>query len=73
MDRISWLIYRINSPVLRQMFMAPRNTFRMRDGLIAVLAGSLDDEPELRLPIFAFKTAYYLLSAMQRLGLPAIR
>ena len=73
MDRMSWLIYRINSPVLRHMFMAPRNTFRMRDGIIAVLAGSMDDEPWLRLPLFAFKTMYYLLSAMQRLGLPAIR
>ena len=47
MDRLSWLIYRINSPVLRGMLMAPRNCFRMRDGLVSVLAGNLDDRAEL--------------------------
>jgi flavin-dependent dehydrogenase len=73
MDRIGWLIYRINTPVLRQMFLAPRNTFRMRDGLIAVLAGSLQNEPGLRMPILAFKATYYMLSAAQRLGLPTGR
>ena len=42
MDRLSWLIYRINDPVLRGMLMAPRNWFRMRDGLVSVLAGNLE-------------------------------
>jgi len=27
MDRISWLIYRVNDPVMRTMFMAPSNRF----------------------------------------------
>ena len=47
MDRLSWLIYRINTPVLRGMLMAPRNRFRMRDGLVSVLAGNLDDRPRI--------------------------
>jgi len=42
MDALSWLIYRINTPELRAMFMGPRNDFRMRDGLVSVLAGNLE-------------------------------
>ena len=69
MDRLSWLIYRINSPVLRGMLMAPRNVFRMRDGLVALLAGNLDLRREFRVPVFAFHMIYYLLSVAERLGL----
>lgn len=68
MDRLSWLIYRINDPVLRSMLMAPRNRFRMRDGLVSVLAGNLEVRREYRLPLLAFRTAYYLLSMADRLG-----
>ncbi len=39
LDRFSWLIYRINTPVLRGMFMSPSNRFGMREGLVAILAG----------------------------------
>lgn len=69
MDRLSWLIYRINSPVLRGMLMAPRNVFGMRDGLVALLAGNIDIGREFRLPVLAFRMIYYLLSVAERLGL----
>jgi flavin-dependent dehydrogenase len=69
MDRLSWLIYRINSPVMRGMLMAPRNVFRMRDGLVALLAGNLDIRREFRTPVLAFRMVYYLLSVAGRLGL----
>ena len=69
MDRLSWLIYRINSPVMRGMLMAPRNVFRMREGLVALLAGNLDIARELRTPVRAFRMIYYLLTAAERLGL----
>jgi flavin-dependent dehydrogenase len=68
MDNLGWLVYRINTPVLRSMFMAPSNRFRMRDGLVAMLAGNLRIGWRLRGPVLAFKAAYYLLSAMRRLG-----
>ncbi|MBV8092888.1 MAG: tryptophan 7-halogenase [Acetobacteraceae bacterium] len=66
MGNLSWLVYRINNPVLRDMFMAPRNTFRMRDGLVSVLAGNLEGEWRFKLPVIAFKTAFYLLSVAHR-------
>jgi flavin-dependent dehydrogenase len=69
MDQLSWLIYRINDPVMRGMLMTPCNRFRMRDGLVSVLAGNLEIRREFRLPLLAFRIAYYLLSTADRLGL----
>jgi flavin-dependent dehydrogenase len=47
MRRISWLIYRINTPALRMLFMAPGNKFRMRDALISLLAGNIRQDRRL--------------------------
>ncbi len=65
---LSWLIYRINRPVLRDMFMEPRNRFRMRDGLVSLLAGDVHANPNRRLPVLAFKAAYHVLSVAYRFG-----
>jgi flavin-dependent dehydrogenase len=69
MRRISWLIYRINTPALRMLFMAPGNKFRMRDGLISLLAGNLRANWRLVFPVLAFKTIYYVMALLQRLGI----
>ena len=69
MDRIGWLIYRINDPVLRSLFMAPRNMLWMRDGIINMLAGNLRGDWRAALPILSFKTIFHLLSALHRIGL----
>ena len=65
---LSWLIYRINDPVMRDMFMEPSNRFRMREGLVSMLAGDVHRNPHLRLPVLAFKACYYGLRAARRLG-----
>ena len=69
MDTLGWLVYRINTPVLRAMFMSPSNKFRMRDGLVAMLAGNLQISWRMRVPVLAFKSAYYMLVVLSRLGL----
>jgi flavin-dependent dehydrogenase len=73
MDRIGWLIYRINDPVMRSLFMAPRNTLWMRDGIINMLAGNLTGgrigDPRAILPILSFKALYHTLSFLHRHGL----
>ena len=69
MDRISWLIYRINDPVMRTMFMAPSNRCWMRDGIVNMLAGNLRGNLRSVLPILCFKTAFHVLSALHRRGL----
>ncbi|SNB66812.1 Dehydrogenase (flavoprotein) [Arboricoccus pini] len=68
MGAFSWLIYRINKPVLRDMFMAPRNQFGMRDGLVSLLAGSWNHGVRSRVPVLAFKGAYYFLQTAYRMG-----
>jgi len=68
MDNLGWLVYRINTPVLRAMFMDPSNRFRMRDGLVAMLAGNLAIGWQLRGPVLAFKAAYYGLTVARRFG-----
>ncbi len=70
MARISWLIYRINTPALRTLFLAPSNKLRMRDGLVSLLAGNLRGSKETLLPVLAFKTVYRLMALALRLGLP---
>jgi flavin-dependent dehydrogenase len=69
MDRISWLIYRINDPVMRSMFMSPSNRFFMRDGVINMLAGNLRTNLRSVMPIFCFKMAFHFLSMLHRWGL----
>ena len=69
MKRISWLIYRINDPVLRSLFLAPRNTLWMRDGLISLLAGDLGTNLRAIVPVLSFKAVFHTLSMLHRLGL----
>jgi hypothetical protein len=69
MRRISWLIYRINTPALRSLFMAPGNRFRMRDALISLLAGNLRSNWRLVLPVLGFKSVYYVMTGLQRIGI----
>ena len=65
MDRISWLIYRINTPVLRELFLSPSNRLGMRDGVTALLAGHLRPDRRLIVPVLAFRCVYYILSALR--------
>ncbi|HVC62312.1 MAG TPA: FAD-dependent oxidoreductase [Acetobacteraceae bacterium] len=74
MDELSWLIRRINDPALRGMFLAPSNLFRMRDGLVSVLAGHfLYERPGFGLPLAAFKAMYYVIAGVTRVGLRPAR
>jgi hypothetical protein len=70
MDRLGWLIYRINDPVMRHMLTTPNNRFRMRDGVVSLLAGNFDGRAALRLPLLGFKGVYHLLAFAARLGVP---
>jgi flavin-dependent dehydrogenase len=64
----SWLIYRMHDPVLRDMFMSPRQRFGMQRGLVSLLAGNVHANADRQVPVLAFKTAYYMLKAAARLG-----
>ena len=68
MDSLNWLIYRINDPLLRQLFMSPRNVLGMREGLVSLLAGNLRFTGRALLAVLAFKAVYYTMSGARRLG-----
>ena len=68
MERISWLIYRINTPALRHLFMEPNNALRMRDGVVSLLAGNLRRNWNAVLPVLAFKAVYHVVALGMRLG-----
>lgn len=55
----SWFIYRVTNPALRDMFMAPRNIFRVQEALLSVLAGDVFGTTPIRRPLWIFKGLYY--------------
>jgi flavin-dependent dehydrogenase len=64
MERFSFFIYRFNSPVMRQMFREPRNTWQLEQAVVSMLAGDLFDTPRVLSRLRLFKLAY-LLAALR--------
>lgn len=64
---LSWFIYRVTNPALRDLLMAPRNALRMRETLLSVLAGDIFGDTTIRASLGAFKAVYYL-SSLVNLG-----
>lgn len=58
----SWIIYRMTTPVMRNLFMQPSNKFRLQEALLSVLAGDLFGDTPLRFRLTIFKCIYYLRS-----------
>lgn len=58
----SWFIYRVTNPTLRNMFMTPRNYFRVKEALLSVLAGDLFGNTRIWGPLLIFKGIYYATS-----------
>ena len=54
----SWFIYRFNSPVMRTLFASPRNTWRVEEGVISMLAGDVFDSPPVMRRLHLFKMIY---------------
>ena len=65
---LSWLIYRINNPVLRDIFMASFDLFNTRNGLLAILAGDFYEGPRFMPPLRRLQLAYGLLYLFSKLG-----
>ena len=58
----SWIIYRMTTPVMRDLFMQPSNKFRLQETLLSVLAGDLFGDTPVRSRLMLFKVIYYLQS-----------
>lgn len=60
----SWFIYRMTSPAMRKLFMAPRNLLRMQEALMSLLAGDLYRGTPIYGSLRAFKVLYYVTSVI---------
>lgn len=58
----SWFIYRVTNPTMRDLFMSPRNLFRVKEALLSVLAGDIYGKTPIWPSLWAFKAIYYLAS-----------
>lgn len=60
----SWFIYRMTSPAIRKLFMAPANPLRMQEALLSLLAGDLFRGTPIHWSLRAFKGLYYITSLL---------
>jgi flavin-dependent dehydrogenase len=58
----SWFIYRVTSPAMRGLLMAPHNALRMKEALLSLLAGDMFARSPIGPSLLAFKGLYYFLS-----------
>jgi flavin-dependent dehydrogenase len=58
--QFSWFIYRMTSPAMRKLFMAPRNDLRIQEALLSLLAGDLFRGTPIHWSLRAFRAVYYL-------------
>ncbi len=57
---LSWFIYRMTQPAMRNLFMAPRNFLGMEEAVLSMLAGDLHRKFYFDPQLFAFKILYYI-------------
>jgi len=58
----SWFIYRVTNPTIRDMFMHPKNMFKVKQGLMSLLAADLRHGLPYRMSLVMFKLVYYVVS-----------
>ena len=62
LNALSWFIYRIRTPAFRDLFMSPRNYFRMEEAVLSLLAGDVFGRSPIRSRLMVFKALYYIWS-----------
>ena len=59
LTRFSWLIYRINRPAMRELFLARGNRFRIKEAVLSVLSGDVFGDSPIGSRLLMFKGLYY--------------
>ena len=60
LEGFTWLIFRMTTPVMRQMLMYPRNILGVEHAVLAILAGDVHDNPQAMRRMKLFKLMYYI-------------
>ncbi|OUI86482.1 tryptophan 7-halogenase [Acetobacter tropicalis] len=71
MRRVAWLIYGINDPAQRELFLHPKNIFRIRDSIISLLAGDFVGRVRVQAPLAAFRFVLAIMRWRQKPLSPA--
>lgn len=61
-QEFSWFIYRVTHPTMRDLFMGPRNIFRVKEALLSLLAGDIYGRTPIWGSLRILKGIYYLSS-----------
>jgi hypothetical protein len=70
----TWFIYRIREPAMRNLFMSPRNWFRMEEAVLSLLAGGISDGWPIRARLTIFRMFFYITKlSLLRFRLPTWR
>jgi flavin-dependent dehydrogenase len=56
----TWFIYRIREPAMRNLFMSPRNWFRVEEAVLSLLAGGIFDGGSIWARLYIFRALYYV-------------
>ncbi len=59
-----WFILRMNNPVIRDLFMAPRNLLRAEEAVLAVLSGDVYGRSPIGPSLAFFKAIYFVASLL---------
>jgi len=59
-QRFAWFIYRVTSPAMRALLMSPQNHLRMKEAILALLAGDPGTRALERLALLGFMALYYV-------------
>ena len=60
LTRFSWFIYRMTSPIIRKLFMAPRNELGVRNAVTSLLAGQVfETKGPVQPRLWFFRGVYY--------------
>ena len=59
LNTFTWLIYRMTSPVIRKLFMTPRNVFGVQSAVVSLLAGDVFRDGPVRPRLYLFRLIYY--------------
>jgi len=58
-----WFIFRVTNPTIRDLFMSPRNPWRVQEAVLSLLAGDIFGKTPIWGPLRLFKVIYYLSQA----------
>lgn len=61
----SWFIYRVTNPTMRDLFMGPRNMFRVKEAVMSMFAGDIFGKTPIWPSLYVFKAIYYIGSLLQ--------